>query len=265
MLYFPQLATGATAQYPIVKRRVLRTISNVLADGRALTLADFSAGRVVWELTYRGLADIERAALETLFKQAEGRLRTFTFVDPVANLLQCSERLSEPAWDKDPMLVLTEGQPDPEGTFRATKVANSGSTAQEIGQMLVAPGWYQYCFSLYVRSDTPGELALVRATVDSQEQQEVSTTPTWRRVWLSSRPVTTAERVRFGLRLNGGVAADVWGLQVEAQVYPSAYKATAAQGGVYPTARFDSDTLSMTAEGPGQYSCKVYVSAPLAG
>jgi len=265
MLYFPQLATGATAQYPLVKRRVFRTVSNPLADGRALTLADFAAGRVVWELTYRGLADVERAALESLFEQAEGRLKTFTFVDPVANLFQWSERLSEPVWDKDPMLVLTEGQPDPEGTFRATRVANSASTAQEIVQMLVAPGWYHYCFSLYVRSDTPGELALVRATADSQAQEKVVTTPTWRRVWLSSRPVTTADRVRFGLRLNGGVSADVWGLQVEAQVYPSAYKATAAQGGVYPTARFDSDTLSMTADGPGQYSCRIYVGAPLAG
>ncbi len=265
MLYFPQLVTGAMAQYPLVKRRVFRSVSNVLADGKILTMADVSAGRVVWELTYRGLAEAERAALEMFFQQAQGRLKTFTFLDPVANLLQWSERLREPVWDRDPMLVLTEGQPDPEGTFRATRIANNGSAAQEIGQTLLAPGWYQYCFSAYVRSDTPADLALVRTTVDTQEQQGVPATPVWRRVWFSSRATTTADRVRFGLRLNGGTAIEVWGLQVEPQVHPSAYKATAARSGVYPAARFDVDALTVTAEAPGRYSCKIHVSAPLAG
>jgi hypothetical protein len=265
MLYFPQLTTGAAAQYPLVKRRVFRSVSNVLGDGKVLTMVDFSAGRVVWELTYRGLAETERAALELFFQQAEGRLKTFTFLDPVGNLLQWSERLSEPVWDREPMLVLTEGRPDPTGTFRATAIANSGAEAQEIGQTLPAPGWYQYCFSAYVRSDAAAELALVRTSVDTQEEQVVSATPSWRRVWLSGRAITAAERVRFGLRVNGGTAIEVWGLQVEPQLHPSAYKATAAKGGVYPAARFEADALRITAEALGQYSCKIYISAPLAG
>lgn len=265
MLYFPQLLTGSVAQYPFSRRRVFRTVRAENLDGGVSKHADSEAGRVRWELSYRWLTEGERDVLERFFQAAEGRLKNFTFVDPAANLLVWSERLSEPVWSKDPWLALTEQQPDPEGGHRATRIANGGAAPQELVQTIQAPGWYQYCFSAYVRGDTSGMLELVRATADGEDRRAVVVTPQWRRFWLTGRAATTAEAVRFAVRIGGGVVVDVWGLQAEAQVLPSAYKKTGPQGGVYPTARFDSDFLVIKTDGPAQYSCTVYITAPLAG
>ncbi|MCS6954149.1 MAG: hypothetical protein RMK57_16245 [Bryobacterales bacterium] len=265
MLYFPQFLPGAVAQYPLSRQRIFRTVRAVNLSGGIAKRADSEAGRVRWELTYRRLTEEERDTLEQFFEATEGRLKNFTFVDPTANLLAWSERLSEPVWTKDPLLTLTEGQVDPEGGQTATRVTNTGAAPQELSQAIAAPGWYQYCFSAYVRGDGGGVLELVRAAAGGEDRRGFAVTPEWRRVWLTGRTTTTAETVRFAIRLAGGMATDLWGLQVEAQVLPSTYKRSSARGGVFPTARFDSDALAIQADGPGQYSCTVFITAPLSG
>jgi hypothetical protein len=54
MLVFPQLATGAVGQYPIVKRRRARTVVNEAADGVQVKLADAAAAAVEWDLAFSG-------------------------------------------------------------------------------------------------------------------------------------------------------------------------------------------------------------------
>ena len=43
-----------------------------------------SAGIVRWQLQYSSVTDAEWATIEQLFEAAEGRLTTFTFLDPTA-------------------------------------------------------------------------------------------------------------------------------------------------------------------------------------
>src|SRR5689334_2183637 len=64
MLVYPQLRTGALGQFPIQKRRQLRTVVNRAADGTSLKLADPNAEFTQWDLRYTNLSDAEIAELQ---------------------------------------------------------------------------------------------------------------------------------------------------------------------------------------------------------
>src|ERR1035437_9312192 len=98
MLLYPQLSTGALSQFPVRKHRRLRTVVNTMADGSTIKLADPGATATEWQLNYSGLTDGELAVLQQFFRDAEGRLQGFTFLDPTANLLAWSDHLENVAW-----------------------------------------------------------------------------------------------------------------------------------------------------------------------
>ena len=163
MLYFPQLDSGASVQYPFVKRRIFRTVVNTLADGSAAKLLDPGATMVAWELQFASLSGAERARLEGFFHAVEGRLGSFTLLDPTENLLLWSGDLDAGVWTAGPQLSVTGGIADPGGGTSATHLANTGAADQSITQSIEAPGWYCYCFSVYARSSATGRLTLFRS------------------------------------------------------------------------------------------------------
>src|SRR6267378_4240496 len=125
MLYFPQLASGATGQYPIRKRSLDRTIVNRAPDGRTIKYSDAGATLLEWQLAFQSLDDGEINALQQFFSACEGRLNAFTFLNPVGNLLAWSEALGQPVWETSTLLQLNAGIPDPNGGSAATRVTNS--------------------------------------------------------------------------------------------------------------------------------------------
>ena len=82
MPYFPQLASGSTAQYPLQKLCMARTVVNSCLDGHTIKLADPGAAYHEWQLTLQNLSDAELNVLEQFFDTCEGRLTPFTFLDP---------------------------------------------------------------------------------------------------------------------------------------------------------------------------------------
>src|SRR6267142_454450 len=115
MLAFPQLPSGAAAQYPIKKHCSQRTIVNTLTDGHTVKLADAGAALSQWQLMYQNLADAEIAILQQFFATCEGQLTAFTFLDPLSNLLAWSEALNQAAWEASPLLQMTTGIAEPTG------------------------------------------------------------------------------------------------------------------------------------------------------
>ncbi|HOK48045.1 MAG TPA: hypothetical protein PLK67_19010, partial [Bryobacteraceae bacterium] len=113
MLCFPQLLTGAVGQFPGGKVIRRRTVVNETEDGRTVKLGDAAAGEVEWVLELKGLADSEWEAIENLFEVVEGRLGTFTFLDPFGNLLSWSEDLSAAVWQKSQGVSIAKGYEDP--------------------------------------------------------------------------------------------------------------------------------------------------------
>jgi hypothetical protein len=254
MLVFPQLSTGALCQFPIRKVRRTRTITNRAADGAEIKLADPAGQITEWRLEYADLSDQEAECLRSFFEAAEGTLNGFTFVDPAGNLLAWSEQLGEQVWQKDPMLTLTGGIADPAGGTGAWTLANGGAAGQSLAQTLAVPGAYQYCLSTYVSASGPASATLSIGSETAEHRVDAA----WTRIVLVARGDAAAESLRFRIEVSAGSAVNVYGLQVEAQGAPSAYRAS-TRGGVYDDAHFGSDEISMTCTAVNRNSCALTI------
>jgi hypothetical protein len=261
MLYFPQLSSGATGQYPIQKRRIERTVINQLPDGHTVRFADAGAEQVEWQLTFQDLADSEIASLQQFFTTCEGQLNGFTFLDPLDNLLAWSEALSQPTWEASALLQLAAGIDDPNGGTSATRVVNPTGSDLSVQQSLSAPGALVYCFSAYVRSQNGVPILLFRQTADASDSLSYATQATWNRISLSGGLSTAAGSLAVGITVPAGQSVDVYGFQLEPQPAVSPYKSSYSAGGVYSNAHFSQDAFTMTTTGPNRNQCTLTISS----
>jgi hypothetical protein len=259
MAYYPQLISGSVAQYPLIRRAVYRTVFNQTADGRTYRLEDAGAERLEWELRYEGLSGAERRTLEEFHQEVEGRLREFTFLDPMGNLLARSGEPGASVWERGPLLTLAEGLADPAGGMSAFRLENTGSVEQSLQQVVGAPGWFTYCWSVYARSAEGSRLVLYRRSGGREDAKEYRLGEAWERLVHSGRDDSEDDRVWFGVRLAPGARVELYGMQAEAQPAPSAYRKTGERGGVYENARLAEDALQITATGPEAHACVVKI------
>lgn len=254
---FPQLVTGAVAQYPLSRCNLRRTVATEFLDGSSLKLADDAASVVEWRLGFDGLSTDEWQALENFFLNAEGQLSAFVFLDPMANLLTWSADLTRSAWHRDPGLTITGSQPDPLGGALAFRVVNNAQVPQTLTQAIGGPANFQYCTSLYASAAAPETITLVQNSGPSVLKSSFTLGTDWRRCTLPAQLSSTDDVVTFGFELDPGSTVLVFGLQTEAQPAAGAYRATYEHGGVYPNTRFAEDTLELISPDPDQYSCAV--------
>jgi hypothetical protein len=172
---------------------------------------------------------------------AEGTLNSFTFLDPLGNLLAWSNDLGNAVWDSGPFLAKTGGMADPAGGTNAWTMVNSGTAGQDLSQTVPGPGGYVYCFSAYAKSATPATVTLLMGS--NRYSQTVGTN--WERMACAGTADATAAAVTFGVEFGPGAAVEVYGLQVEPQASPSLYKPSSS-GGCYENARLRDDALSFT-------------------
>jgi hypothetical protein len=254
MLVYPQPASGALSQFPVQRRHNLRTLVNAAADGTVIKLADPGAETMEWQLNYAALSDAELAALQQFFSAAEGTLNSFTFLDPMGNLLAWSNDLSDAVWDKAPLLSSTGGNADPAGGTNAWRMVNGGAGAQDLSQTVAAPGGYLYCFSVYAKSAAPATVTLLLG--GNRHDQILSTG--WQRMACTGTGDAAASSVTFGVEFGAGAAVDLYGLQVEPQASPSLYMASTG-GGCYEAARLRDDALAFTTMDVNRHSATVNV------
>ena len=257
MEFFPQLTTGTLAQYPLRKSIETRSVINACPDGSRVLLYDVSASGIRWEMSYQGLSGEETASLFSLFNAVEGRLDCFAWLDPAGNLLRHSEDFGAPAWTRDPLLQLTNGRLDPNGTTSATRLVNAAQIVQALSQQITGLGRFTYTFSIYSRGDEPVS-AVVRAHTSSvQHEQSLSVDATWRRNEFVFRLGAPEEQVTFSVDIPPGASIELFGAQVEPQPSAGLYKRTNVRGGVHTNTRFDQDELLSTAVGPDDYAVTV--------
>lgn len=254
MLVYPQLGTGALSQFPVRKQHRTRTVANQAADGSSIKLADPNGEITEWQLPYAELSDGELSALEQFFAAAEGTLNSFTFLDPIGNLLAWSGKLDNSAWAPGPMLAVAGGIGDPFGGTQACQLTNSGAAAQSITQTLAAPGGYLYCLSAYVQSAQ----VLTATLLIGNGRAAQTVTNQWTRAAFAFSGDPTSASVSFGIEIPAGSILDVFGLQVEPQGAASAYRATTT-GGVFEDARLADDVLAVTTTGVNRHSCTVKI------
>jgi hypothetical protein len=253
MVVFPQLSSGSGAQYPTIRRRRVRTAANHLRDGSVVAWADDALANTAWDLALKDLTDEESESLTALFESVEGRLGTFTFVDPTANVLAHSGDLAAACWQRGPLMQLVEGLSDPLGGQRAARLTNASAVTQSVSQLVEAPAWFRYSFSVYARSAAAVNIALTRSTGSASHSRQYMIGPGWRRCVLSGALNATGAGVRFAVEVPASTAVELFGVQAEAQPCASAYKRTFERDGVYRAARFDEDVLRLISDGPDQH------------
>jgi hypothetical protein len=177
-------------------------------------------------------------------------------------LLMWSEDLTAVAWTRGPLLQVT-ATTDPLGTTRASRLSNSGAADQALEQPMSTPGWFQYCFSAYVKSGGAGSAVLYRRAGVQIDSASVPVDSSWKRVSLSGTFVSSDETVSFGVLLAPGATIDIFGLQVEPQVNPSSYKSSTTRSGVYSNARFSEDTLRTVTHGVNQHAAVIRIEASI--
>lgn len=249
------------AQFPLKVRASTRTLINQTADARRVRYSDSGAEAVDWEMAYTALSDEEWLAVESLFRDCEGRRHTFLFLDPWSNLVAESEVFNNSVWTREPGIGLSEGANDPEGHPRATQVTNSAGTLQSLAQSISLPAWFQYSLSIYARATGSTQLRLVISTDGAFAEQVYNLSPEWQRYSLFSSLVTANEAMEVALQLPAGATVELFGAQLEAQPAPSPYQRTARRTGRYPESRFAGDELTQVSTSPGEHSTVIRITS----
>ena len=256
---FPQLASGAVTQFPLRIREKTRTLINQTADGQRIRYSDAGSEGLEWEMSHAALSDEEWIAIESLFRDCEGRRHSFLFLDPWSNLVAASESFSDSAWTLGPGLGLSEGIADPEGRLRATQVTNTAGALQSLTQSISIPARFQYSFSLYVRAAVAAQIRLVVSTDGAFAERVYDLSPDWQRYAIFSSLLASTDALEVAIQLPAGATVELFGAQLEAQPAPSPYQRTALRTGRYPEARFAGDQLTQVSTGPGEHSTVIRI------
>ena len=251
MLAFPQLSSGAVAQFPIERETRFRARRSETADATVTSIGDPDFEERRWDLGFVELSDAEWAALESLFSTTKGRLGTFTFLEPGANLLAWSEDFAQADWQISGSV--TPGQTDTFGGTAASLISAAGSVTQTIA----APADLRYAGSAWLKTTGAGALLRVSDGGVSSFTQGVPATGQWVRVSVLYQAVSATDAIELELVSGGAAPLEVYGAQLEAQISPSAYKKTTTRGGVFANTRFDQDVLVEEATGPGRHSTRI--------
>jgi hypothetical protein len=82
MATFPQLKTGAVAQYPATKALRFQNQAVRFLDGTEQRYRDSAGPLHQWVINLDELDESEMAAFEQFFQDNQGRLGSFAFTDP---------------------------------------------------------------------------------------------------------------------------------------------------------------------------------------
>jgi hypothetical protein len=241
----------------------MRTVANQLPSGFTIRMADQGWQKVQWQLRYSNITDSERASIEDLFEASEGQLNTFTFLDPTDNLLMWSEDWTQAVWTADPLLQAAGGVQDPFGNSDGMQLTNTAEATQQIVQNTAGPSSYQYCYSVYIRSNVATTVQLVATATGQTSLTAILAGNTWARAIVSVSLSVQQPGIGFGVQLPAGAQVDVFGAQVEAQPEAGLYKKTIDLGGIYSSTRFSSDLLTFAADAVNQNSCQLSLISSL--
>ena len=260
-LFYPQLTSGALAQYPLRKTRIARTIKNVLPDGNVILLPDSGGRRAIWQLEYSDLSFADIQSLQLHFKACKGPLSAFTFIDPTGNMLASSTDLTTTTWQMLSLLQIQAGTIDPFSGTAAHTVTNYGQSPQELTQTIRVPANYQYCFSLYAAAVEQTDVMVFRRGPSTQQSAQMTVHSGWNRLVSSGRLNDSGSFLTVGICLDPGAQVKVFGMQLEAQLSPSRYQPTLRTGGVYANAHWAIEQLQITAEDVNSYATSVSIEA----
>ena len=264
MLIFPQVSTGASAQYPIGKRLSQRSVQSAMENGTIIALADRSATYLRWKIVLHDLSDQEAKSLTDFFAATQGSLQSFLFLDPTTNLLVWSEDFSQNAWETAGV-TFERTVADPFGGSNAARADNRSAATLNVAQQSQIPGSVQTCFSVYLRANAPVTVTLTQSAGNGSRSMAATVPTTWQRFYVSGMFPGVTASLRFAITIPAGTSVELFGPQVDAQVTPSRYVASTGWSGVCTSARFDGAQMDRIAAGPNRNTCVAFIRCNLPG
>ncbi len=262
-IVFPQLSTGSVSHYPLRKQRRLRSITNVLPDGRLILFQDVGSSLLQWMLNFAGLSLQDAYLLQAHFEVCSGPLHPFIFPDPSDNLLSWSSDLSNSAWQRSSSIHVGTQVSDPLGTSTAFATTNTSQAPQEFLQTIPVPAYYFQCFSFYVRSSHETSIQIIRRGATAQDSVTVAVSAAWTRHYIAGSLADGALSTTFGFSVRPGDQVEIFGPQVEIQKFPSTYVSTTAASGLHTNAFFSDQQLNVIAQAPNAFAATVNIQAYL--
>lgn len=250
-MYFPVLLSRTQAQYPAGK--ALKSIHAEVESPGGFLWRGASDEPVIrrWVLQFEDLTDEEAGALRALYEACGGAWRTFSFADPMSNLLRWSEDVGNAVWGKSAGLNVTT-TPGGSGAPAEFEIVNTSGAVGQIWQDVdLAPGTV-VCFSCELR----GGAATLRAGGASLR---ASASMEWAQAYVAAESSGGLERL--AVELEAGASARIRKLQAETQRAPSPYQGTYERGGVYPKTRFAEGGLRITTVAPGRSAAEVVLES----
>jgi hypothetical protein len=114
---------------------------------------------------------------------------------------------------------------------------------------------------VWAKTTGGSNVTLSASTTGGSATRLVRLTSQWIRVFLEVGLGLNTDSVVFGAELEAGASVDLFGMQVEAQPGVSDYKMTGGSGGVYGTARFSEDELTVSAKGTDAFDTTIKLLA----
>lgn len=254
MLLYPQLLSGATAQFPLQRTYSVSNVINRQEDGSCYRATSVDPPLLSWELRYEHLTGLEMDALKAFFEAARGRCNTFTFLDPAGNLLAWSEDLSNAVWEKSPLATVVASDNE---VGRVSRLMGGGAGTPRISQLLACPARALINLSLMARTDGLGKLRVALSDASGRAESSLMLDDTWRRCSVSHQGSGQSEGKTAELSFDEGMQIDVTQVCVSAQPGPGSYVKSTGLSGVKTLTRFDQDIFTVTATNQNDFSCVV--------
>jgi hypothetical protein len=257
-LVFPASDAGFLAQFPVTYESVRRGPRNVFRSGRQLFSPGESRLRSRWTLSFGYLSNGERDRMEEFLSAAEGEGRPFLFFDPLGNLLQHSEDLSNAVWTRSGAIdVASFTDPDLGDAFVVTNTSPGwGALEQTVNFGFGFLG----CFSVQTKWDSPVPMRL-RLVDASGSTEAASSALEARRVFVKRKAGAAVASTTVSIGIAPNTQVILARPQLEIAATPGAYLPTGQRSGVVQAAWLRQDAYQWTAPAPDAHRIQLIVES----
>ncbi len=255
-LVFPHLDGGALAQLP-VRLTIERQIPRLrFPDGSEVRDSQNCALRYSWLLAYENLNATEWQRFRTFINEASMGARTFSFPDPLGNLLLQSRDLTASPWPPSAGLTVAPfADPLQPEAFILT---NSSPAPLTLTQAVPLGGAFTSCFSLRAMWTSAAGLSL------SLDTAAVTTTRSftvgdWRTLHVTHTSSTPAASRLVSITVPPTSQVIVAAPQLELAAQPGAYHATGSASALFSQAWLDQPEFISQSLAPGAHSISLRI------
>ncbi len=252
---FPQLDSGLIVQVPVSLRIQKRMDVNRFRDGSVIKNTNSSQSQYTWNCKYVNLSDHELLRFEEFWHSTGRGAATFTFVDPLGNMLRDTENVLASSWTKSGTTEITEAAST--GQYKEYLLTNSGTIASVVSQVIDVSPQFSVLFSCLAKWVSTTAISLVSSD-DSGSIRKSFTISGESYCGLKIAGGLQSAVRTFGIEVPPQSQVIVSELQVEIALGRGTYVPSAA-GGVFHKAWIEPYDFTIKTEAPGAHSINLIV------